>query len=133
VIPDYEVLTKGNGVNWVWTAPGFRFASHKYRIGAFRNVTAYDSPQLHTTLGFPLQEQIDSVTEEAKGETLTTENAIVWTETSRGKKRGVGVEMVFRDSSGKIVAMLRHIERESSPEAAAEEVVEALVEFVEEN
>lgn len=133
VIPDYEVLTKGNGVNWLWTAPGFRFVQHKIRIGAFRNVTAYDSPQLHANLGDAFQEQVDSVTEDAKGETLTTENAIVWTETSRGKKRGMGVEMVFRDGKGNIVAMLRHMERESSPEAASEEVVEAVVDFIEEN
>jgi serine/threonine protein kinase len=133
VIPDYEVLTKGNGVNWLWTAPGFRFVQHKIRIGAFRNVTAYDSPRLHANLGDAFQEQVDSVTEDAKGVALTTENAIVWTETSRGKKRGMGVEMVFRDGKGNIVAMLRHLERESSPEAASEEVVEALVDFIEEN
>jgi hypothetical protein len=74
------------------------------------------------------------VTRGASNGALRTENAIYWAENDMSvKPRGIGVEMLFRDEEGNVVAMLRHLVRENNAADAAEEVAEAVAEFVEDN
>jgi hypothetical protein len=133
IIPDYAAMVAGDNVQWMYIAPGTKLADYKIRIGHFRNLTS--TPASAAVTGFlegDMQSQIDDVASGSRG-TLTTDNAIYWAESSSSKKRGIGIEMIFRDSSGRIVAMLRHRIFENSPEDAAEEMPGAIADFVDSN
>lgn len=132
IVPDYNALTQGSSVQWIWVAPGVELVNHSIRVGRWRNFTAYEKPEIVPEyLTANMQEEIDGVV--SGGPTLTAEGAIVWAGTDRKKKRGMTIEMIFRDAAGAIVAMLRHRIHENAPEDAAEEMPEAVAEFIESN
>jgi serine/threonine protein kinase len=130
-IPDYGALTAGEAVNWSWVAPSVTLANYKIQVGRYRNPTGVSSDGMMDWLTDQMQREIDDVTSGSRG-TLTTEGYVYWA-ASEGRKRGVAIEMLFRDGSGRIVAMMRHRINENSLEDAAQEMADAVVEFVEEN
>jgi len=132
LIQNHDDMIAGGVVNWFALAPRVRLAEHKIRVNSVRNFTSYQNAQLVSTLKNDLQIYLDSVTEPSKG-TLTADLGIYWAGHGSDKKRGVGVEAVFRDGSGAIVAKARHLIRENSPEDAMEEMVEAIGDFVEDH
>jgi hypothetical protein len=124
------VADPNENVEWAWVAPGVKLSDHKIRIGSFRNLTSATNPALAKNLEVALQSDINELTEDATGSLLTTEGVIYWAESSQSKKRGVGVEMVFKDPSGRIVAKIRHHAIKRSLEAGAEEVEGNVYDFV---
>lgn len=131
-LPDYAAMTKGDAVDWSWVAPGVRLSNYSIRIGRYRNLTSVTGDTLMNWLTTEMQTQVSEVTSGGSG-SLTTDGAIYWAERDEGKKRGVGIELMFRDGSGRVVAMMRHRINENTPEDAAEEMAEAVAEFVESN
>lgn len=132
IIQNHEDMIAGGEVNWFAIAPNVRLAEHKIRVNSVRNFSSVREGKFISMLKDDLQTYLDEVTTSSKG-TITADLGIYWAEDDRKKKRGVGVEAVFRDSSGKVVAKLRHLIRENSPEDAAEEMVEAIGDFVEDH
>lgn len=131
-LPDYAAMTKGDAVDWSWVAPGVRLSNYSVRIGRYRNLTSVTGDTLMNWLTTEMQSQVSEVASGGSG-TLTTDGAIYWAERSEDKKRGVGIELIFRDGSGRVVAMMRHRINENSPEDAAEEMAEAVADFIESN
>jgi tRNA A-37 threonylcarbamoyl transferase component Bud32 len=129
IILDYSDMWSRGGVDWAALAQGIRLADHRIRVSEFRNLTAFDDPAMMRYLNRVLQDQLDDVT--GTKETLTTENAIFWAQEK--PRHGIGIEMVFRDSSGRTVAKIRHTHFEDSLEDAAQEMVDYIVEFVEDH
>lgn len=131
IIPDYSVLSSNGYVQWAWVADGVKLASYHVVVSAFRDLMKASSAEVHQYLEQTMQLNLDDVTLR-NGSVLRTSNAVFWLEDGKDKKRGIGIEMIFRDGDGRTVAMLRHTVK-GDPAEAAEEAVDAVVEFVEEN
>jgi hypothetical protein len=144
IIKDYSDMIEGDGVEWAWVAKGVHLGDYKVKVGSFKNMSDVSSHRIADTLEESLERSFDH-NKGTRG-TLTTENAIYWAEKESEGKRwipyagghlaqaGVGVEMIFRDSSGKTVAKIRHSAREGSDvSSAAEEVADDLSKFVSDN
>lgn len=127
IIRDYSDMWSRGGLDWVSVARGVRLADHMIKVSKFRNMTEYSDDAMMRYLDVVLQTELDEVTE--SGGALTTENAIFWAQET--PEFGIGIEMIFRDSSGRVVAKVRHVHFEDSLEDAAQEMVDYIVEFVE--
>ncbi len=123
IIEDYSNMEHGD-LEWVWIAPGIRISDYKVDIGEFENLSeAYDGDMMET-LNEGMRKAFTKMSSGEKKGTLTTQNAVYWAERGNSAKRwipfagshvaqaGLGIEMVFRDADGKIVAKLRHSGRE---------------------
>jgi hypothetical protein len=139
-ITDYKELAKGDGIDWVWLAPGVTLADYSLTIAKFENKTEeIRSAQL---------EDIKSVFKEFLGKlkgskgTLSANICIyevqkfspgkAWIPFAGGHQMqaGVGVEMILSDK-GKTVARFRHFARNGSRlEDAAEETATDLKKYV---
>ena len=144
IIKDYSDMVEGDGVEWVWVAPGIHLDDYRIKVGSFKNMSEVSSHRIADTLEEKLNDRFER-TKGSKG-TLTTENAIYWAEKSNEGKSwipfagshlaqaGVGVEMIFRDSNGKVVAKIRHSAREGSDVTdAAEEVASDIGKYISDN
>lgn len=125
IIEDYSDMEPGD-LEWIWVAPGVRISDYKIDVGEFENMSeAYDGDMMDT-LNEGMRKAFDRMSSGDKKGTLTTQNAVFWAERASSGKRwipfagshvaqaGVGIEMVFRDSEGNIVAKVRHSGREGS-------------------
>lgn len=146
IIEDYEDMVEGDGVEWAYIAPGVKLSSYKIKIGKFKNMSEVSSRKMVEALEEGFDEAFDRAGMKGGSGTLTTTNAVYWAERASEGKRwipyagghlaqaGVGVEMIFKDSSGKIVAKIRHSARQGSdPDEAADEVVDELANFIAEH
>lgn len=131
IIRDYSDMWAGTDVDWASVARGVKLSQYTIKVGRFRNLTRYESREMRNTLEVTLQEEFDGIAG-PKG-TLTTQNAIVWASNSEDGERGLGIEMIFRDSSGQVIAKLRNFVRGETPENAAEEMLEQVTDFVEDH
>jgi len=127
IIHDYSDMWSRGGLDWVSLAKGVRLADHDIRVSKFRNMTKFNDAAMMHYLNDVLQTELDDVTE--SGSVLSTENALVWAQESPDYM--ITIEMIFRDSSGRVVAKIRHTHDEDSLEDAAQEMVDLIVEFVE--
>lgn len=147
IIENYEEMVEGDGINWIWIAPGVTLSDYRIDVGGFENLSDENDDDMEEALNDGFQEGFGKLSrrDNRKG-TLTTQNAIHWAEEASEGKRwipfagqhlaqaGVGIEMIFRNSSGEIVAMVRHSGREGNDlEDAAEELVDDLVDWVNDN
>ena len=132
IIGDESRMTRESEVSRAWIAPGVKLSKYRIHLRSFRNATDYESKAVMGFLTTSLQDELDGIGA-SSGEQVDAIGLVYWAEEDRDKRRGVGIEMVFRDSSGKIIAELRHRIYESSPEAAAEEMVEAVTDFIEDH
>lgn len=123
IIEDYGDMERGD-LEWIWVAPGVRLSDYKIDIGEFENLSeAYDGNMMDT-LNEGMRKAFARMASGDKKGTLTTQNAVYWAERASSGKRwipfagahvaqaGIGLEMVFRDADGNIVAKLRHSGRE---------------------
>ncbi len=134
VIGSYEDMIEGDGY-YFSVAPGVRLSNYNIRVGRFRNLGSSNSAAMLNYLNEVLPKNLAELAadERASGGTLTTENAIYWASDEKGGKRGVGVEMIFRDASGRLMAKFRHRIFENSAEDGAQEMVDAIAEFVQDH
>lgn len=138
IIQDYGDMKEDGDIEWTWVAPGVRLASFRFAAGEFEN--------LSTSVDEDMEEVIRKVLPRALARAgkadesaplLTVDSAIYWAQRANMAKMwipyagghlaqaGVGIELVFRDASGKVVAKVRHSGREGNElEAAAEELVD---------
>ncbi|MDX1583834.1 MAG: hypothetical protein R3338_09570 [Thermoanaerobaculia bacterium] len=125
IIEDYSNMEHGD-LEWVWIAPGINLSEYKIDVGEFENLSeAYDGDMMET-LNEGMRKALERMAPDSPKGTLTTENAVFWAERANSAKRwipfagghvaqaGVGLEMVFRNSEGEVVAKLRHSGREGS-------------------
>jgi len=147
VIEDYSNMHAGKYLEWEWIAPGVRLMDYKIDVGAFENMSKVNDERMLDTLDDGFRKAFQRLAKKAgdKG-TLSTENAVYWAERASSAKRwipyagdhlaqaGCGIEMVFRDADGKIVAKIRHSGREGGqPRDAAWELIDEVADFVANN
>ncbi len=129
IIRDYSDMWSRGGLDWVALAKGVQLSDYTIRVSKFRNMTRFRDTEMIRYLDDVLQEELDDV---AEGDAiLTTENAIFWAQEE--PEYAIGIEMIFRDAGGRVVAKVRHVHFEDSLEDAAQEMVDYIVEFVEEH
>lgn len=147
IIEDYSNMHAGKYVEWEWVAPGIHLMDYKIDVGAFDNMSKVNDTGMIDTLDKGMRTAFARLAKKAgKKGTLTTENAVYWADRAHSAKRwipyagghlaqaGCGIEMVFKDAKGKIVAKIRHSGREGNhPADAAWELVDEVAQFVENN
>jgi hypothetical protein len=146
IIEDYSDMVEGDGVEWVYLAPGFKFGDYSIRVSDWKNKSEVGAKSMMTAVEEAFDEQIKDRLDGGKKGTLTVNGCVYWAERQSEGKRwipyagghlaqaGVGVEMVFRDGKGNILAKIRHSAREGDRmEYAAEEVADDVVGFMEDH
>ena len=129
IIRDYSDMWSRGGLDWVSIAKGVELSNYRIKVSPFRNMTQFKDDAMMNYLNVVLQEELDDIA--GSDDTLTTENALFWAQ--ERPKFAVGIEMIFRDASGRVVAKIRHTHDEDSLEDAAQEMVDYIVEFVEDH
>lgn len=142
IIQDYSDMQQGDPVQWVWIAPGTRLSAHSFRVGKPRNLTTSVDADMEDALARNLPRTLDRAGASG-GAPLQVEAAIYWVHRANRARSwipyagmhlaqaGVGVELVFRDSSGAIVAKMRHSGREGEAlESAVNELIDEIGDFV---
>ncbi|MEO8216294.1 MAG: hypothetical protein ABI718_04355 [Acidobacteriota bacterium] len=143
VIEDYSNLVEGDGVEWVYVAPGIHLADYKVKVGTFKNKSDVTSNSMMKSFEQTLSESLERKGSKGAKGTLSAEGAVYWAERSSQGKRwipyagghlaqaGVGAEVILRDAKGDIVAEFRHSGREGDRlESAAEEVADDIAGYI---
>lgn len=147
IIEDYDSMWEGDDIDWVWIRDGVELRDYKVDITEFENMAEHRDEDMMEELNEGFQDAFAKAAKRGdKKRTLKTENAVYWTDRANRSKRwipfagehlaqaGVGIEMIFRDSSGEIVAMVRHAAREGDDlEDAAEELVDDIYDWFYDN
>lgn len=146
IIEDYSDLVEGDGVEWAYIAPGVKLNDYTIRIGEVKNVSDITNRSMLETAEETFADALRRKGNDGRKGTLTAETAVYWAERQSAGKRwipyagahlsqaGVGIEMILRDSSGKIVAKIRHSGRQGSElDYAAEEVADEIIDFIADN
>ncbi len=144
IIEDYSDMEPGEPIEWQWVAPGVNLHDYRIDVGEFQNLSKVNDSRMLETLEDGLSKAFERTAKkgEKKG-TLTTENAVFWAERGNSAKRwipyagdhlaqaGIGVEMIFKDKNGKVVAKIRHSGREGGqPADAAWELLDEIADWV---
>lgn len=144
IIQDYRDMKQDGDIEWAWIAPGTKLSSFRFKAGTFENMSTSVDDDMEDVIRDVLPRALAKASRggEAAAE-LTVDRAIYWAQRPNRAKlwipyagmhlaqAGVGVELVFRDASGKIVAKIRHSGREGDQlEAAAEELMDDIAGYV---
>ena len=147
IIQDYSNMHEGDDIDWLWVAPGVQLANYRYKLKSARNLTMRADHDLMNVLKNNFPEQLQRAgSRDANAPTLSVDLAVYWAEHANRAKAwipfsgghlaqaGVGVECIFRDPDGKIVANIRHAAREGERlEDAGQEVADDIAEYVHAN
>lgn len=145
IIEDYSDMEHGQ-LEWVWVAPGVKIGDYRLDVGEFENLSKSYDGNMMETLNEGMRKAFANISTGDKKGTLTTQNAVYWTDRANSAKRwipfagshvaqaGVGIEMVFRDSEGNVVAKLRHSGREGERLSdAAWELIDEIADWANSN
>lgn len=144
IISDYSNLQAGDDINWYWIAPGVSLAKHRCKLGSYKNMTDEIDEDIDEVLREDFPGVLDKAcATQAGAPALTLDTAVYWAqEANAGKawipfsggylaQAGIGVEILFKNASGKVVAKIRQAARQGSDiDDAAEEVTEDVAEFI---
>lgn len=123
IIEDYSDMEHGQ-LEWVWVAPGVKISDYSIDVGEFENMSGSHDGNMMEALNDGMQKAFQRVSTGSKKGKLSTQNTVYWAERANSAKRwipfagshvaqaGLGIEMVFRDADGNIVAKVRHSGRE---------------------
>lgn len=141
IIGDYADLQKDRDIEWVWLERGVSLSSHKVNIENFEDATDDMGKSQLSAIKAIFKDNMEKL-KGPKG-TLKADISIyevqkyspgkAWIPFAGGHQMqaGMGVEMILKDKSGKIVAKFRHFAREGiTIEAAAEEVSDDLRKYL---
>ena len=147
IITDYSNMQEGEDIQWYWIAPGTKLADHHCTLASSENLTTTVDHDLRDVLKEELPEVIQrACSRDASAPPLKVDTAVYWTERANTAKAwipfagghlmqaGVGMEVVFKDTSGKIVAKIRQSGREGHElKDAAREIFDDIGQFVREH
>jgi hypothetical protein len=141
-LPDYDKLTKGKDADWVYFPEG---SLKKYRTVQVKDFTQNSKGREARHAAEEGKEYMEQWLERAgykladKGAELTVEGNVfnAW-EPGTGARiwggwmanPGVGVEVLLKDSSGKVVGEVRHKNRGSTVEDAVENALEEVAKAI---
>lgn len=141
IIDDYADLQKDRDVEWVWLERGVSLSSHKVSIESFEDATDDMGKSQLSAIKAIFKDNMEKL-KGGKGTFKADVSIYEVQKYSPGKawipfagghqmQAGLGVEMVLKDKSGKIVAKFRHFAREGiTIESAAEEVSDDLRKYL---
>ncbi|MCU1246679.1 MAG: hypothetical protein JWN02_2589 [Acidobacteria bacterium] len=143
IIKDYSDLKPDDEIEFIWVAPGVKLSDYRFKMKPIENLTVMDDGVEETfNEGFPRTlKKAGAKTDSAP--VLHIDSAIYWAEKASSAKRwipyagghlaqaGVGIEMVFKNDQGDIVAKIRHSGREGdSLRSAAEELIDDVAKYI---
>jgi len=147
VITDYADMTEGDGVNWVWIAPGTKLGgAGNVEIVTVKNISDVTDAALAGNVESNFKQAFARVGKTSAPGGLKVTSCVYWVERAEPGKAfipfagghlaqaGIGIELVVIDASGATVAKIRHDGRNgTSPSDAAAEVVDDIANFTREN
>ena len=147
IIHDYSNMQEGDDIDWLWVAPGVKLSDYRYHVKSVKNLTMLVDDDLTKVLESNLGKQLNRAgSRDRNAPVLSVEVAVYWAERANRAKgwipfagmalaqAGVGVELMFTDKSGKLVAKIRHSAREGEHLAdAGQETSDDIAEFIHEN
>ncbi len=148
IIQDYSNMHAGDDLEWLWIKPGVKLSDYRYKVTSVENLTLHVDDDLEDVLENTLGKQLNRAG--ARGDKsaplLNVAVGLYWTERANVSKAwipfagghlaqaGVGVELVFTDSKGNVVAKIRHSAREGRELAdAGREISDDIAEYVNEH
>jgi hypothetical protein len=147
IIKDYSDMAEKDEIEWVWLAPGLRLSEAQFKVDKFENVTAVVDDDMEQVFvrAFPkVLQKAGSKSDDAP--VVHVEGAIYWAERASSGKRwipyagghlaqaGIGIELIFKNDKGEIIAKIRHSGREGDKlQSAAEELADDIANFVKAN
>lgn len=144
-IEDYTDMTEGDGVEWVYVAPGVKLKDYGVEVSGWKNKSEVGAKSMLKAVEENWDEMASDRLGGSKG-TLQGTGCVYWAERSSEGKRwipyagghlaqaGVGLELTLTNSKGDIIAKIRHSGRQGSQiEEAVEEVVDDMVAFLEDH
>lgn len=143
VITDYADMTSGDGVNWVWIAPGTTLGGPgKIEIAPVKNISDVTDAALAGNVEANFKQAFERVGKTVAPGGLKVVSCVYWVERANTGKMfipfagghlaqaGIGIELVVQDPSGVTVAKIRHDGRSgSAPSDAAAAVVDDVANF----
>lgn len=144
ILSDYNDLNETRDVNWAWIASGTNLADHKISIESFEDATDEVGKNQLSSIKAIFQDTLERV-KGSKG-ALTAKISIhevqkyspgkAWIPFAGGHQMqaGVGVEVLLKDKSGKVVGKIRHFARNGVAfETAAQESADDIRKFINQN
>lgn len=144
IITNYTDLDEGEVIEWIWIAPGVQLSTYRFELGDVENLTLLVDEDMDQILhsGFPKVLQRAGSRDDA-APMLHIDAAVFWAERANRSKwwvpyagghlaqAGVGIEMIFRDGAGNVVAKMRHSGREGDElGSATQELVDEIAGFI---
>jgi len=143
VITDYADMTTGDGVNWVWIAPGSKLGGPgKVEIATVKNISDVTDAALAGTVESDFKQAFARVGKTVAPGGVKITSCIYWVERANTAKMfipfagghlaqaGIGIELIVVDPSGKTIAKIRHDGRSgTAPSDAAGAVVDDIANF----
>lgn len=147
IIDDYSDMKESDDIEWVWVDPGVKLHDYQYKIEPFENLTVLTDRKMDEVFEDTLPRTLARAgAKDDAAPVLTVEGAIFWAERANRSKwwipyagmhlaqAGIGIEVIFKNEKGEVVAKIRHSGREGDDlENAAEELVDDLARFVRAN
>jgi len=147
VITDYADMTSGDGVNWVWIAPGTKLGgAGNVEIAPVKNISDVTDAALAGNVESNFKQALERVGKIAGPGGLKITSCIYWVERANTGKMfipfagghlaqaGIGIELIVVDASGATVAKIRHDGRSgSAPSDASAAVVDDVANFAREH
>lgn len=144
IIQNYDDMSEGGHIEWIWVAPGTNLSKYRFEVKGVENLTTSVDDDMGEVMEKVLPRALARSTKVgADAPLLTVDGAIYWAQRANRAKlwipyagghlaqAGVGIELVFKDASGNVVATLRHSGREGDKlEDAANELVEEINGFI---
>lgn len=141
IITDYNDMTKGENIDWVWVSPGVTLNRYVIRFGKIENKSDVTVKSLVQSTRTTFKEIFDDMPPMGEDWTASADLCIYEVRHSgpdgkfpqAGSSQvhpGVGIEMVLFDSRNQAIAKFRHFKRRGTLlEGAVEEVAEDLARF----
>lgn len=144
IIQDYSNMHEGEDIQWLWVAPGVKLANYRYKVKSVENLTMLVDDDIETVLNKNMAKQLNRAgSRDKSAPVLNVDVAVYWAERANSAKAwipfagmhvaqaGAGIELLFKDSSGKLVAKIRQSGREGSQlSSAAQELSDDVAKFV---
>jgi len=143
VITDYADMTSGDGVNWVWIAPGTKLGgAGNVQVATVKNISDVTDAALAGNVESNFKQALERTGKTVAPGGLEIVSCIYWVERANTGKMfipfagghlaqaGVGIELIVKDPSGATVAKIRHDGRSgSAPSDAAAAVVDDIANY----
>lgn len=147
IIKDYTDMRPAGDIEWVWVAPDVKLSAYRFKVQPIENLTVIVDASMEETLDTGLPKSLERAgSRDEASPVLTVETAVYWAQRANRSKwfipyaglhlaqAGVGIELVFKNEEGEVVAKIRHSGREGDKlQDAAQELVDDVAQYVKAN